>query len=870
MFAGFLLPVAVYAQIPQPPKTVQSPNASTLGIYGDFPVSPFTGAPDISVDLHTLADANFQIPISLHYDASGVRPDVHPGWTGLNFGISTNYAVVRTVKDAPDDSPDATNYLWERGFINGNVRNALDYNATDWTSTTKLETISYNSGLIDLEPDEYSFTAPGLSGKFYLSPDGQWKVQSERAVKVELINTNTAYPPFTPPGWTGSPWATSGASSTFMPHFTGFIVTDEDGTKYQFGGDNSYNEYSMEFFNQGKATWLCNSWYLKSITKHTGQVVNLTYERGDYIAQMYFNVYNKSSRINGGSWFSCSEWSSLIGTYGAYNGKLVSPIYLKEISGDNFKAKFTSIVSTELPYTEDVFSTYFNQLIAAGKYSTDFFAFLYGCPTGCGNPSTLSDLLTKLKWRKLDKIEIQNGSGTTIKQFALTYNDDATERLMLKKVQEISAYDVTKKIPPYEFTYYTDLSGTPLKLPGYSKSHTDHWGFNNGNPINASDFSAMGSYGNTYRSAATDKRYYLLGTLAQIKYPTGGITKFWFEPHTYAKEVKLKRWEGVDPFTSNQRAGGLRIKEIHSSDPNSTSPVVKRKFYYLSSFNPASPDTSASVLSSGVLGGKAQYYWPDYKPKPSDPGITVEQEIFSTQSLLPGTENSMGSHIGYSNVVEWVSTEGWTVHKFSNFDNGYPDSAPSGFIQASSTPYQPYNSNAFQRGKLLEKGIYFQNGNPASKMTYQYSVNGALATNSVRGVKASLAILCTSTDHRVYEATAYIISTQKFLPAQEINYIYDQDNAASFTSILKGYKYDASTGQVTSRTFYDSRDTPFETFYKYPNSNASDAIILGMASKNIIGNPIEIAQTAGLLNPFNIKTQTVTYGISDGHYVPKK
>ncbi|MCE7064877.1 hypothetical protein [Dyadobacter sp. CY326] len=73
--------------IPQPPKTVQSPNAATLGSYGEIAVSPYTGKANISIDLHSVSDGNIQIPVSLHYDAAGVRPDVHPGWTGLNFGL---------------------------------------------------------------------------------------------------------------------------------------------------------------------------------------------------------------------------------------------------------------------------------------------------------------------------------------------------------------------------------------------------------------------------------------------------------------------------------------------------------------------------------------------------------------------------------------------------------------------------------------------------------------------------------------------------------------------------------------------------------------------------------------------------------------
>ncbi|MCE6992281.1 hypothetical protein [Dyadobacter sp. CY323] len=89
-----------------------------------------------------------------------------------------------------------------------------------------------------------------------------------------------------------------------MEHFQGFIITDEFGTQYTFGGsDMAFMEYSIDFFEQGTDTWICNAWYLKSIVRHTGQAVNFTYERGHLVNQMYFSVYNKTSKINGDSYW---------------------------------------------------------------------------------------------------------------------------------------------------------------------------------------------------------------------------------------------------------------------------------------------------------------------------------------------------------------------------------------------------------------------------------------------------------------------------------------------------------------------------------------------------------------------------------------
>lgn len=93
LFLGTQISISALGQIPAAPQAAQSPGAASLGTYGNYPVSPVTGKQEININLHTLTDGNVKIPIALDYDASGVRPDIHPGWTGLNFGLSTTYGL---------------------------------------------------------------------------------------------------------------------------------------------------------------------------------------------------------------------------------------------------------------------------------------------------------------------------------------------------------------------------------------------------------------------------------------------------------------------------------------------------------------------------------------------------------------------------------------------------------------------------------------------------------------------------------------------------------------------------------------------------------------------------------------------------------
>ena len=46
----------MYAQIPASSQSLPSPNVAALGLYGEIPVSKFTGMPDISVYMKFLSE----------------------------------------------------------------------------------------------------------------------------------------------------------------------------------------------------------------------------------------------------------------------------------------------------------------------------------------------------------------------------------------------------------------------------------------------------------------------------------------------------------------------------------------------------------------------------------------------------------------------------------------------------------------------------------------------------------------------------------------------------------------------------------------------------------------------------------------------
>src|SRR5690606_21932491 len=125
-----------------------------------------------------------------------------------------------------------------------------------------------------------------------------------------------------------------------------------------------------------------------------------------------------------------------------------------------------------------------------------------------------------------------------------------------------------------------------------------------------------------------------------------GVTDFTFEPHYYRMAVPELRWNAPTTMSSNTLAGGLRIRKISSYDPEFPSSKVEKEYFYVKGYTGTA--NVSTLQSSGILGGQNRYYFDDYRVKSFNGSNTYSQSRFSSQSVLPASENSKGSHIGYS------------------------------------------------------------------------------------------------------------------------------------------------------------------------------------------------------------------------------
>ncbi len=249
----FLLSVEVMAQdLPtssaSEPVTSQvippSPTAAGFSKYGNIPVSYNTGVPNISIPLYTARSGALSMPISLSYHAGGLKVQEEAQWTGLNWSLNAGGVITRTIRGIPDEfSGVVTGYFDSHDQITSLADNINS--PTNTTFSEEEQVLMYNiyNGLIDSEPDEYSFNINGRSGKMFFSPvDNSWVTIPHSSLKI-----------------------------TGGPILGGFTITDESGVVYTFNvKENSYYQSNFLGLEEEMETPYTQSWYMNRINTANG------------------------------------------------------------------------------------------------------------------------------------------------------------------------------------------------------------------------------------------------------------------------------------------------------------------------------------------------------------------------------------------------------------------------------------------------------------------------------------------------------------------------------------------------------------------------------------------------------------------------
>ena len=279
-----------YSQnVNQPQLIPPSPNAQTFLKYGEYPVSNYTGVPDISVPIYTIKLKDLTIPIRLSYNASGIRVEEEASRVGLGWILDAGGVISQTIKGRHNDFNGTVYFNKNNGNklkdLHGldNITEYTVYGGKDFTESTfslpdglSLTDVKYGicdshtmCGIIEMAPDIFNYNFQGYSGKFIFGRDGN--IVKEKTDNIKIIPTIN--------------------QQTLLPTcLESFEIITPDGTKYYF--NQTEKSYIGQFLSINHT--YNSSFYLTKIETINKTIVNFLYTKGGYT----LGTFNRNNILN--------------------------------------------------------------------------------------------------------------------------------------------------------------------------------------------------------------------------------------------------------------------------------------------------------------------------------------------------------------------------------------------------------------------------------------------------------------------------------------------------------------------------------------------------------------------------------------------
>jgi hypothetical protein len=470
-----------------------SPDAYSFTRYGSLPIGLNTGTAQYSLPVYTIKSGSLSHTISINYNSNGVKVDEMATRVGINWSLKAGGMITRTVLDKPDGAPGVY-----PDFFHGPI--FWDSASTaSWDLYTFIRQAGYATPP-DYQPDEYSFNIDGYSGKFLKRENGEFTQFNSSGVKIEQ-NSN------------------------------GFILIMPDGTKYFFYLSEVAKNYSYP--ENTTLEWVPElvptAWYLTKILSPQRDSIVFNYSPLLSDPDSVITYKNGISQN-----YNSGTFDNFVINPGDYN---LGTLYYPELP-------YIAASCESIPATQSLVQQTDNKpnFISSISFQNGSIDFKY---------SYREDVLTE---KKLDTIKVTRSSdGKLIRCVALQYtyshttsgiydtyiipgtdytDTDSTlrKRLFLTAFDEVSNDLSTKQRQSFE---YEDINGLPPRL-SFSQ---DRYGSFNGK-VNTAWFFPNDTWFDKYIGNyhfGGDRTYNFnhakKGILKKIIYPTGGFTKFEYEPN---------------------------------------------------------------------------------------------------------------------------------------------------------------------------------------------------------------------------------------------------------------------------------------------------------------------------------------------------
>ncbi len=507
------------------------PNAAAFTQYSDVPVGLYTGVPNVNIPLYTVKSGEITLPISLSYHASGIKVAQEASWVGLGWVLNNGGMITREIRGIDDFTSNNIygGYPTDSDLYTEEI--IADFYDGSYDQQEFEEYINhikeYGDGTKDPEADIFHYNFLGYSGKMLIEK------QTGTPLKATPLKQN---------------------NMLFFYDGNEWVITDENGWKYFFGTQELTDTYSGGYtlLSYPNDSWLppstgeshVSAWYLDKILTPNGDEITFVYEN---------NMHRTRTQVQ----ITESYW------HDNFNDQAIGNADHNRFSG--------SMQQTNDVYLEKIqFKNGYINFVTENRLDMD----------------TAGPLLPQ----RLNYFEVFDNHNNPIDKidFQYTYFNEQTNdsEFMRLKLDAIQKSNQQTSQPPHEFAY------NQIDLPSKKSLSIDYWGYyNNANndnvkvqiiePIEIADLTPGGTGVNAVGASnqnfvktsipemqipiknATEivtitganrnpSTYYMqAGILQSIKYPTGAITNFKYEPHDY-----------YDPTTPYYKEIGNIKKEV--------------------------------------------------------------------------------------------------------------------------------------------------------------------------------------------------------------------------------------------------------------------------------------------------------------------
>ena len=485
-----------------------TPEAASLGRYGAFQVSEYSGAVNISIPLYTVKSGDISFPINLYYDGTGIKVEQDATFVGLGWNLSYG-GIINHIVCGHDDFQDEYQYrgsYWKK-FWEGTNSLPQDYPCENYYhKPIAFPLIGTEPGINNEDefflydnlvkgydiPDVFQVCFCGNNISFIIDPragkgsDGQDSliILNDNSQKYKISYQMKRFGAFNYP--------------------SSFTITDDKGTNFLFSA------YTENVFSYAQV----DSYYLTKVYGSDGMngknVISIKYDQKNFYFGKYSRPITKSHKA----------------------------------TSERISAK-----DDDIPH-EDGFSSTFTQLLYGTWHTPEL---------GCGENGACNKVYPKRIITALDTVEFKKGerqdivgaqsiksiivksiTGNVQKKIDFVYDyfhEDSPKDYYSGKRLKLTSLTIDDQ--KYQFLY------DDKKLPAFSSYSKDYWGYYNGANPDATCFEACTPAYTISNNVVLPEKHLdgsnrlaseelcNVGMLKRVIYPTGGYTDYEFEANRF-------------------------------------------------------------------------------------------------------------------------------------------------------------------------------------------------------------------------------------------------------------------------------------------------------------------------------------------------